>query len=73
MSVSDLAAMGAEPLGLTLALTLPEADPAWLEGFARGLSQMAGQCAIAPSVATPLAVLLSLTSAYSASCRPARH
>lgn len=47
VSVSDLAAMGAEPLGFTLALTLPEAEPDWLEGFARGLSQMAGQCAIA--------------------------
>ena len=47
VSVSDLAAMGAAPLGFTLALTLPEADPAWLEGFARGLSQMAQSCAIA--------------------------
>ena len=47
VSVSDLAAMGAEPLGFTLALTLPEADPAWLEGFARGLAQMAQSCAIA--------------------------
>ncbi|MDD0844400.1 thiamine-phosphate kinase [Pseudomonas sp. Gutcm_11s] len=47
VSVSDLAAMGAKPLAFTLALTLPAAEPAWLEGFARGLSQMAGQCAIA--------------------------
>jgi len=47
VSVSDLAAMGAEPLGFTLALTLPEAESAWLEGFARGLSQMAQACAIA--------------------------
>ena len=47
VSVSDLAAMGAEPLAFTLALTLPEAEPAWLEGFARGLSQMAQACAIA--------------------------
>lgn len=47
VSVSDLAAMGAEPLGFTLALTLPAAEPDWLEGFARGLSLMAGQCAIA--------------------------
>lgn len=47
VSVSDLAAMGADPLAFTLALTLPTAEPAWLEGFARGLSQMAGQCSIA--------------------------
>lgn len=46
VSVSDLAAMGAEPLGFTLAITLPQADPDWLAGFARGLSGMADQCAI---------------------------
>ncbi len=36
-AVSDLAPAGAEPLWFTLALSLPAADPAWLEGFARGL------------------------------------
>ncbi|MFG0381239.1 thiamine-phosphate kinase [Pseudomonas sp. zbq_18] len=46
VSVSDLAAMGAEPLGFTLALTLPEADPAWLDGFSCGLAQMAQACSI---------------------------
>ncbi|MFT5082134.1 MAG: thiamine-monophosphate kinase [Lentisphaeria bacterium] len=35
--LSDLAAMGAEPLWFTLALTLPEADEAWLSGFSEGL------------------------------------
>lgn len=64
VSVSDLAAMGAEPLGFTLALTLPEADPAWLEGFARGLSQMAAQCAIAlvggDTTRGPLSLTLSV-------------
>ncbi|WP_152220015.1 thiamine-phosphate kinase [Pseudomonas sp. SCB32] len=47
VSASDLAAMGASPIGFTLALTLPEADPAWLEGFARGLNQKAQECALA--------------------------
>ncbi|WP_068829066.1 thiamine-phosphate kinase [Pseudomonas sp. BMS12] len=47
VSVSDLAAMGATPLGFTLAITLPQADPAWLEGFARGLAHMAQACGIA--------------------------
>ncbi|MDN6856122.1 thiamine-phosphate kinase [Pseudomonas sp. CAN2814] len=47
VSASDLAAMGAAPIGFTLALTLPEADPAWLEGFARGLNQKAQECALA--------------------------
>ncbi|NMZ62180.1 thiamine-phosphate kinase [Pseudomonas nitroreducens] len=47
VSASDLAAMGASPIGFTLALTLPEADPAWLEGFARGLNQKAQECSLA--------------------------
>ncbi|WP_455232535.1 thiamine-phosphate kinase [Geopseudomonas aromaticivorans] len=46
-AASDLAAMGAAPLGFTLALTLPAADPAWLEGFARGLDVMARGCRLA--------------------------
>ncbi len=46
-AASDLAAMGAAPLGFTLALTLPAADPVWLEGFARGLDAMARACRLA--------------------------
>lgn len=42
VAVSDLAAMGAQPVCFTLALTLPAADEAWLEGFAAGLAE-AGQ------------------------------
>lgn len=37
VNLSDLAAMGAEPAWMTLGLTLPEADEAWLDAFARGL------------------------------------
>jgi thiamine-monophosphate kinase len=37
-AVSDLAAMGARPLGMTVALTLPEADELWLAAFSRGLA-----------------------------------
>jgi thiamine-monophosphate kinase len=33
VNVSDLAAMGADPAWLTLALTLPKVDEAWLEAF----------------------------------------
>lgn len=36
-AISDLAAMGAEPLCFTLALTLPAADETWLASFSRGL------------------------------------
>ena len=41
VNLSDLAAMGARPLGFTLALSLPAADPAWLDGFSRGLFALA--------------------------------
>jgi len=41
-AASDLAAMGARPVCFTLALTLPHADPKWLQGFADGLKQAAG-------------------------------
>lgn len=41
VNLSDLAAMGARPLWFTLALTLPEADEAWLAGFSRGLAAIA--------------------------------
>ncbi|WP_082806144.1 thiamine-phosphate kinase [Marichromatium gracile] len=41
VSLSDLAAMGAEPAWATLALTLPASDPAWLAAFAAGLGELA--------------------------------
>ncbi len=41
VNLSDLAAMGAEPAWITLALTLPHADAAWLDGFARGFCGLA--------------------------------
>jgi thiamine-monophosphate kinase len=41
VNVSDLAAMGADPAWLTLALTLPEIDHDWLAAFATGLFGLA--------------------------------
>ncbi|MGV7207755.1 thiamine-phosphate kinase [Oxalobacteraceae bacterium A2-2] len=41
VNLSDLAAMGARPVGFTLALALPAAERAWLEGFAAGLFALA--------------------------------
>lgn len=41
VNLSDLAAMAAEPLWFTLALSLPRADPAWLGEFASGLFALA--------------------------------
>jgi thiamine-monophosphate kinase len=41
VNLSDLAACGAKPLAFTLALAVPQADEAWLEGFSRGLFALA--------------------------------
>ena len=41
VNLSDLAAMGARPRWCTLALTLPTADELWLDGFSRGLYELA--------------------------------
>ena len=41
VNLSDLAAMGARPAWALLALTLPQAEPAWLAQFAAGLGELA--------------------------------
>jgi thiamine-monophosphate kinase len=41
VNLSDMAAMGATPAWATLALTMPCADPGWLEGFSGGLMSLA--------------------------------
>jgi thiamine-monophosphate kinase len=41
VNLSDLAAMGARPAWALLSLTLPQADPDWLAGFARGFGELA--------------------------------
>jgi thiamine-monophosphate kinase len=43
VNLSDLAAMGATPAWVTLALTLPEADENWLIEFCRGFFTLAKQ------------------------------
>ena len=47
VNLSDVAAMGARPRWMTLALTLESAEPDWLEGFARGLFEAADEHALA--------------------------
>lgn len=37
VNLSDLAAMGAEPLAFTLALSLPDINEEWLQGFSQGM------------------------------------
>lgn len=46
VAASDLAAMGATPIGFTLALTLPEVSANWLQAYAQGLNRMAQHCGL---------------------------
>jgi thiamine-monophosphate kinase len=41
VNLSDLAAMGAEPFAVTLALTLPAVDASWLQAFSSGFMALA--------------------------------
>ncbi|MBL1260598.1 MAG: thiamine-phosphate kinase [Thiotrichaceae bacterium] len=43
VNLSDLAAMGARPAWVTLALTLPQVDEAWLAAFSQGFAVLAHQ------------------------------
>lgn len=43
VNLSDLAAMGAKPVGCTLALSIPEIDHDWLKGFADGFHALTQQ------------------------------
>ncbi len=47
VNLSDLASMGAEPAWCTLSLSLPQSDPAWIEGFLDGFLDLAEQHDIA--------------------------
>jgi thiamine-monophosphate kinase len=43
VSLSDLAAMGAEPAWVTLAITIPSMDEPWLDGFCHGFFGLASR------------------------------
>ena len=43
VNLSDLAALGAKPVGFTLALALPDANETWLAQFSQGLFRLAQQ------------------------------
>lgn len=47
VNLSDLAAMGADPAWFLLNLTLPAADPEWLEAFSEGLFALAREARVA--------------------------
>jgi len=63
VNLSDLAAMGAKPLAFTLALALPEADPAWLAEFSRGMLDLADlhQCELIGGDTTKGPLTISIT------------
>jgi thiamine-monophosphate kinase len=46
VNLSDLAAMGAKPLAVTLALTLPHIDENWLNEFSNGFLNLARQYSV---------------------------
>jgi len=68
VSLSDLAAMGAEPawatLALTLPATLPSASPGWIAAFCRGLDALARQHRLAvvggDTTSGPLAISIQV-------------
>ncbi len=47
VNLSDLAAMGATPAWITLALTIPNADSTWLQQFSNGFFSLADKHAVA--------------------------
>lgn len=70
VNLSDLAAMGAEPLWFTLALSLPEVDEQWLNDFSRGLFDAAHEysCTLVGGDTTrgPLTISIQMTGAVEA-------
>jgi thiamine-monophosphate kinase len=65
VNLSDLAAMGAEPAWGLLALALPAADAAWLDGFAAGVAALATETGLdlvgGDTVRGPLGITFALT------------
>jgi len=66
VNVSDLAAMGARPLGCVLGLSLPSVDDVWLEGFAGGFKALADtvRCPLVGGDTTrsPQGIVISVTA-----------
>lgn len=65
VNLSDLAAMGARPLACTLALSLPNIDHDWLQGFSTGFHELSrqAQCPLVGGDTTrnPAGVVISVT------------
>jgi len=65
VNLSDMAAMGAEPCWMTLAITMPKADHEWLAEYCRGLSALARQFKLAliggDTSRGPLSITIQIT------------
>ncbi|MEP1445388.1 MAG: thiamine-phosphate kinase [Paraglaciecola sp.] len=63
VNLSDLAAMGAEPAWISLSLSLPAVDEAWLEAFSNGLQEHAEYYSVqligGDTVQGPLAITIT--------------
>lgn len=69
VNLSDLAAMGAEPLWFMLCITLPKPDSHWLADFSQGLAALASQTGIrlvgGDTARGPLSITIQVTGAVS--------
>jgi thiamine-monophosphate kinase len=64
VNLSDLAAMGAKPLGFTLSIALPKMDAPWLEAFSKGLFSIANEfdCQLIGGDTTAGTLTISITA-----------
>ncbi|WP_231969904.1 thiamine-phosphate kinase [Polynucleobacter necessarius] len=64
VNLSDLAAIGARPLGFTLTIALPAVNTGWLAGFSKGLFAIAKQysCALIGGDTTAGLLTISITA-----------
>lgn len=73
VNLSDLAAMNAQPLWFTLALTLPGSDASWLQQFATGLLETAAAYDISlvggDTTGGPLSITVQVTGSTDAPLR----
>jgi thiamine-monophosphate kinase len=64
VNLSDLAAMGAKPIGFTLAIALPMVNTAWLAAFSKGLFAIANEysCSLIGGDTTAGPLTISITA-----------
>ena len=62
VNLSDLAAMGATPLGAKLSLVVPDPDTSWLDEFEAGCMELARVYSISPDLGKPTSGHLVVTA-----------